>query len=60
MKSIKKNAYILIFVTLIVLFFVLKDDFSNIVSGLLSTNIFWILVACLFMILNWASKTYSK
>lgn len=59
MKNVKKNALILFFITIIVLFFVLKDDFSNIVAELANANIFWIMVAILFIFLNWSSKTNS-
>ena len=34
-KSIKRNAFILALITLLVLYFVLRDDFDNIIDALL-------------------------
>ncbi len=50
-KNIKKNSFILLGVTLVVLYFVLKDDFSNIVQQLFKMNPFWILIALLCYVL---------
>lgn len=47
MKSLKKNTIIIFLITLIVLFFLLKDDFSSIVHELISINLFWLIVAIL-------------
>lgn len=47
MKNLKKNSIILIFITFLVLFLVLKDNFNSIISLLCSANIVWILVSLL-------------
>ena len=39
MKGIKKNSIILLVVTIIIVGFVLKDDFSAIIEALLKANI---------------------
>lgn len=46
-KNLKKNAFLLVAITFIVLFFVMKDDFANIVSALLKINFWWFLIALL-------------
>lgn len=45
MKNLKKNSIVLIFITLLVLFFVLKDDFSSVMELLAGANIIWLLIA---------------
>lgn len=47
MKNLKKNSIILIIITILVLFFVLKDNFNGIVGLLAGANILWLLVALL-------------
>lgn len=47
MKDLKKDGIILGIITIVVLFFVLKDDFSNVVDLLVKANIIWIIVAIL-------------
>ena len=47
MKNLKKNSIILIIITILVLFFVLKDNFNDVVGLLAGTNIIWLLVALL-------------
>lgn len=44
-KNLKKNAFLLLAVTLVILYFVLKDDFASIVDTLLKMNWCWLLVA---------------
>ncbi len=56
-KKIKNNAIILCFILLIILYFVLKDDFNNIVSTLLKANLGWVLLATLFVVIYWLFKT---
>ena len=60
MKSIRKHSFILLLLTIGILFFVLKDNFSEIVSVLLQMNIWYILVSILLIILYWLFKTISK
>lgn len=59
MKSIKKNTIILLLITLIVLFFVLKDNFILIVDNITKINIGWILLAIVLMSLYWLFKSLS-
>ncbi len=47
MKSFKKNTILIFLVTIAVLYFLLKDDFKNIVSELVNMNIWWLLIAIL-------------
>ncbi len=51
MKNLKRNSIIILLITLVVLFFVMKDDFSSIVDLLVGANMFWIFVALLFSFL---------
>ena len=44
-ESIKKNTIILLIITVIVLFFVLKDDFNGIMESLSHINIIYIIIA---------------
>lgn len=47
MKDTKKNAILLLFITFIVLFFLLKDDFHNIMEVIQNVNFVWLLLAIL-------------
>lgn len=51
------SIFILFLLTIIVLFFSLKDDFNNIVSTILSTNIILLVIAFLFVMLYWFFKS---
>lgn len=59
MKNLKKNAYIIFFITLLVVFFLLKDDFQNIIKTLQNINIFWLIVTISSIILYWLFKTLA-
>lgn len=59
MQNIKKNGIILLLITLIVLFFVIKDDFHEIVSALSNANILFILLGMLFTIGYWFFKSLA-
>lgn len=48
LKNVKQNTIIILIITLITLYFALKDDFSNIVDILLKADIKYILIALLF------------
>ena len=50
MKNLKKNGIILGVLTIIILVFVLKDDFTSIINLLKNANMLWILVAFLLQI----------
>ena len=47
MKDLKKDGVILGIITAVVLFLILKDDFSNVVELLIKANLIWILAAIL-------------
>ncbi len=51
------SIFFLLLITLAVLYFSLKDDFSNIVSEVLSTNVFLLIVAFAFVMLYWLFKS---
>lgn len=68
-KNIKKNAFILLIVLLVILYFVLKDDFVNIINTLMKADFRWIFFAILFIFIYWIlralclfmiAKEYSK
>lgn len=59
MKNIKKNGIILLIITAIVLFFVIKDDFHDIIGALSKANIFIILLGMGFTILYWFFKSLA-
>ena len=59
MQNIKKNGIILLLITLIVLFFVIKDDFHDIVAALSKANFIFILIGILFTLFYWFFKTLA-
>lgn len=52
MKKYRINIIVLILISLLIMFFIMKDNFNEIVYNLLNTNIFYLLVAVLLMVLN--------
>jgi len=52
MKKLRFNVILLFILTIIILYFVLKNDFSGIVSVLLSANIWYVLLAILIIFLS--------
>ncbi|HHW69586.1 MAG TPA: flippase-like domain-containing protein, partial [Tenericutes bacterium] len=62
MKEINKvkNKYsfiILIFITILVLYFSLKDNFNGILNVLINVNIFWLIIAILLMMAYWLFRS---
>ena len=51
------SIFILFLLTIIILYFSLKDDFNNIISTILSTNIILLVISFLFVMLYWFFKT---
>ncbi len=51
------SIFVLLFLTIIVLYLSLKDDFDNIVNQVLSANILLLVVAFLFFMLYWFFKS---
>ena len=62
MKGIKKNSIILLVVTIIIVGFVLKDDFSAIIEALLKANILILILAflCQIVALMFEALAYKK
>ncbi len=58
--KVKKNTILIFVITIILLFIILKDDFSNIVASLKSMDIKYMFLAILFYLLSLAIKGYSN
>ena len=54
----KSNIIILIFITILVLFFSLKDNFKETLTQIFAMNIWYLLIAFLFVFLFWIFRTY--
>ena len=59
MKNTKRNTIILLIICLIVLYFVVKDDFPNIVDNLLLANKWLILLSVLLIIGYWLLRSLA-
>lgn len=59
MKNLKKHSFILLLVTLLVLYLVLKDNFSQIMGLLLSMKLGYLLLAVIFIFLYWVFKSIA-
>lgn len=59
MKKMKKQSLLLLLVTILVLYVVLKDDFSKIIELILNMDIKYLFVAVVFIILYWLLKTFA-
>ena len=57
-KNIKRNSIILLIITIIVLFFLLKDNLGSIVVTLSKINLFYLLIAILLYFIYIVSKAY--
>ena len=57
MKKNNYSAFIILFVTVIVLIFALKDDFMVKIEYLFSFNIWWLLLGILLVVLYWFLKS---
>ena len=62
MKSLKKNSLILIGITILILFLVLKDDFNEIIAALLGANFFFLFLAllCQLLAIVFEALAYKK
>ena len=60
-KGLKKslNIIILIIITALVLYFSLKDNFKTTVNQICSMNIWWLIIAFIFVILYWLFRSYA-
>lgn len=59
MKNLKKHSFILLLVTLLVLYLVLKDNFSQIMELLFSMKLMYLLLAVIFIFLYWIFKSIA-
>lgn len=57
-KNIKKNTFIILIITIIVMYFVLRSDFNNIVTTLLTVDIKYIILAIIVFFLSLVFKAY--
>lgn len=54
----KLNVLVLIVVTVLVLYFSLKDNFDEIMNQILTMNVWYLLVAILLLVIFWIFRTY--
>lgn len=54
----KLNVLVLIIVTVLVLYFSLKDNFNEIMNQILTMNVWYLLVAILLLVIFWIFRTY--
>lgn len=54
----KLNIVILVLITLLVLYFSLKDNFYEIINQIVTMNIWYLLIAFFFLFLFWIFRTY--
>ncbi len=59
MKHTKRNTVILFLITIIVLYFILKDDYQNIVNALLKADFRLILISLLLTLMYWFFKSVA-
>lgn len=52
LKNLKKNTILLLGITVIVLFFILKDHFRDIVENLENINLWYVLIALIFFLVS--------
>jgi glycosyltransferase 2 family protein len=55
----KNNLIILFIITLGVLYYTLKDNFNEIVDHLVNINIWWFLLAIIFMVSYWLLRSFA-
>ena len=59
-KNLKKNTFFLLFITLIILYIILKDDFSHIINAFKNINILYIIIAMLVFFIHISLKGYAN
>jgi len=57
-KNLKKNTIFLLFITIIILYIILKDDFSHIVNAFQNINILYIIIAIVLFLIHILIKGY--
>ena len=60
MKKYKLNIILLVIISFVVLFFSLKDNFSDAINYFIHLNYFWIIIAIFFYILNVFFQSLSQ
>lgn len=58
LKNLKKNTIILLIITILILYFILKDDFSTTINYLSSMDYIYIGIAVIFFLLSIIIKAY--
>lgn len=59
MKKYKLNVVILVLVSLLIMYLIMKDNFNEIVNNLIHTNILFLLIAFILVILNVLFQSFS-
>ena len=59
MKRIRKNTIIFMIITVLVLFFLLKDNFILVFKNISNINYFWIIIALLCVLIYWLSQSLT-
>ena len=57
MKNTKRNTFIVFLITIVILFFVLKDDYQTILNNLIVANKWYILFGIVLIFLYWLLKS---
>lgn len=57
MKNTKRNTFIVFLITIVILFFVLKDDYKVIINNLIVANKWYILFAIILVFIYWLLKS---
>lgn len=57
MKNTKRNTFIVFLITIAVLFFVLKDDYENIINNLILANKWYILLGIVLIFIYWLLRS---
>ena len=57
MKNAKRNTFIVFLITIVILFFVLKDDYNTIVNNLLVANKWYILLGIVCVFVYWLLRS---
>lgn len=59
MKRIKKNIILLFIITIIILYFILKDEYESILSALLNSNLVYVFLMIIVMFIAEFIKSIS-
>ena len=60
LANLKKNTFIILIITFVILYFVLKDDFTNIQNSFQNVNIKYTLIAIIFYFISLFLRGYSN